>query len=177
MKNFLLGVYKLTQSIIMWIPIKYIRWIFFKILLNHCGREVYFSRNIEIRKPKNIFIGNNVIINKNVLLDGRGGKLIIGNNVDIAQESNIWTLEHDPHDDFHLVEGKSVIIGDYVWIASRTTVLPGVKIGDGAVIASGAVVVKDVPDGMIVGGVPAKIISKRNSKLLYNLSKYKTWFD
>jgi maltose O-acetyltransferase len=177
MKEFFLGIYKLLLSIIMWIPIKFLRWAFLKMLLKKCGKKVYFSRNIDIRKPKNISIGNGVVLNKRTLLDGRGGLLIIGNNVDIAQDCNIWTLEHKPNDDFHSTEGKSVIIGDYVWIASKVTILPGVKIGRGAVVATGAVVTKDVADYAIVGGVPAKTIGLRTSKLLYNLSNYITWFE
>lgn len=51
-----------------------------------------------------------------------------------------------------------VIIGDHVWIGTRVTVLPGVSIGDGAVVAAGALVAKDVPAGALVGGVPAKVI-------------------
>ncbi|WP_051605821.1 DapH/DapD/GlmU-related protein [Polaribacter sp. Hel_I_88] len=130
---------------------------------------------LEFRNSKNISIGNNCVVNKNVLLDGRGGKLSIGNNVDIAQETNIWTLEHDVHDDYHVDTGSDVIIEDYVWIASRCTILPGVKIGKGAVIASNSVVTKDVPEMAIFGGIPAKQIGIRKSNLKYNLD-YKPWF-
>ena len=72
--------------------------------------------------------------------------------------------------------GGDVIIDDYVWIASRVTILPGVHIGRGAVVASGAIVTKDVPECAIVGGVPARIIGERKSKLHYNL-KYKPLFQ
>jgi len=130
---------------------------------------------VEFRKGKNISIGNNSIINKNVLLDGRGGKLIIGDNVDIAQETNIWTLEHDVHDDYHKDIGGDVIIEDYVWIASRVTILPGVTIGRGAAVAANAVVTKDVASMSIVGGIPAKAIGYRKSQLKYTLN-YKPFF-
>ena len=139
------------------------------------GKDSNLLRNVNILIPSNIKIGDNCVINSKALLDGRGGKLIIGNNVDIAREVNIWTLEHDPHDDFHKAIGGNVIIEDYVWIASRATILPNVRIGKGAVIASGAVVTKDVPEMSIVGGVPAKIIGKRTSKLKYTLN-YKPLF-
>ncbi|WP_198952521.1 acyltransferase [Mucilaginibacter sp. MD40] len=125
---------------------------------------------VEVRAGSNVSIGNNTIINQKVLLDGRGGKLVIGNNVDIAQETNIWTLEHDVHDDYHVSKGADVIIEDYVWIASRVTILPGVTIGRGAVVASNSVVTKNVEPLTIVGGVPAKLIGQRKSNLLYKLN-------
>jgi len=131
---------------------------------------------LEVRNGKNISIGNNCVFNKKVLLDGRGGRLIIGNNVDIAQETNIWTLQHDVHDDMHGNDGGDVIIEDYVWIASRVTILPGVRIGKGAVVASNSVVTKDIPSMSIVGGIPAKIIGERRSGLKYQLF-YQPWFE
>lgn len=154
----------------MYIPLHFIRLFFIKMQLKSVGGQTNFLMGLEIRKGKNISIGNNCVINKKVLLDGRGGKLIVGNNVDIAQETNIWTLEHDVHDDNHRDSGADVIIEDYVWIASRVTILPGVRIGRGAVVASCAVVNKDVPPMAIVGGVPAKIIGERKSGLKYNLN-------
>ena len=108
-------------------------------------------------------------------MDGRGGKLTIGNNVDIAQEVNIWTLSHDPHDDYHSVWGKEVIIEDYVWIASRATIMPGIRIGRGAVVAAGSIVTKDVPAMAIVAGSPAKIVGERKSNLKYRLD-WQPWF-
>ena len=147
-----------------------IRLFLLKKRLGNLGVNNFVRMYIEVRSPKNIFIGNNNSINQHVLLDGRGGKLTIGNNVDIAQETNIWTLEHDVHDDYHKSIGADVVIEDYAWIASRVTILPGVTIGKGAVIASNAVVTKDVPAMAIVGGVPAKVIGTRKSNLKYNPS-------
>jgi maltose O-acetyltransferase len=143
--------------------------------MKHIGKSSSFMRNIQIRKPININVGDNVIINQQVLLDARGGSIIIGNNVDIAQETNIWTLEHNPHDDYHSEKRGDVIIEDYVWIASRCTILPGIRIGYGAVVATGAVVTKDVLPYTIVGGIPAKFLSKRKSNPKYIL-KNKSWF-
>ena len=62
--------------------------------------------------------------------------------------------------DFHPVN-----IGNDVWIGARVTILPGVKIGNGAIIGAGSVVTKDVPDFAIVGGNPARVIKYRNSKI------------
>ena len=133
------------------------------------NKFTYCGRNLDVRSPWNIKIGNNCIINKKVLLDGRGGMLKIGNNVDIALEVQIWTLSHDINGEKHNPIGADVIIEDYVWIGTRAIIMPGVRIGRGAVIAAGAIVTKDVPPMAIVAGVPAKIISQRNNPLTYNL--------
>lgn len=109
------------------------------------------------------------------MCDRRSGGVKIGNNVDLAQEVNIWTEQHD-YDDSNYVPIKApVIIDDYVWIASRATILPGVSIGRGAVVASGAVVTKDVPPLTIVGGIPAKPIGKRKDNFTYKLGT-RPWF-
>jgi maltose O-acetyltransferase len=131
---------------------------------------------IEVRNGKNIFIGDRVVINRGVLLDGRGGRLVIGNDVDIAQETNIWTLEHDVHSDTHADKGGDVAIEDHVWIASRATILPGIRIGRGAVVACNSVVTRDVPAMAIVAGVPAKVIGERRSQLHYELN-FRPWFE
>lgn len=119
-----------------------------------------------------IIIGSNCVINPDCILDGRQGKIIIKDNVDIARGTWIYTLEHDPHSDFHSTKYGDVIIEEYVWIASRVTILPGVTLGRGCVIAAGSVVTKDIPAMRIAGGIPAKIIGERKSKLLYHLSYF-----
>lgn len=167
--------YYLFNEWIMGIPFHAVRMAFARMLLGSVGEHTVILRKTEIRKGKNISIGSHSIINQSVLLDGRGGLLKIGNNVDIAQETNIWTLEHDPHDDLHTSRGRDVVIEDYAWIASRVTILPGVTIGRGAVVASGCLVTKDVPPMKIVGGVPARVIGERRSRLKYKLS-YRPWF-
>lgn len=160
---------------VMHFPSHSFREFFIKRTLYSFGKNSTMLMGVEIRLGRNISIGNNSIINKKVLLDGRGGKLTIGNNVDIAQETNIWTLEHDVHDDYHKAKGEGVVIEDHVWIASRVTILPGVTIGRGAVVASNSVVTKNVEPLTIVGGIPAKPIGTRKSKLLYELN-YKPLF-
>ena len=149
------------------IPSFTIRKLLLKKRLGKLGQNNFIRMYIEIRKQKNIYIGNNNSINQRVLLDGRGGKLEIRNNVDIAQETNIWTLEHNVHCDNHSAIGGDVIIEDFAWIASRVTILPGVTIGKGAVVAANSVVTKDVESMTIVGGVPAKKIGVRKNKLKY----------
>lgn len=109
------------------------------------------------------------------MLDGRG-TLKIGDNVDIAQEVNIWTEDHDYNSPSFKSQVKPVFIEDYVWIATRATILPGVTIGKGAVVACGAVVTKDVPPLAIVAGVPAKIIGYRKEEALQYKLGDRAWF-
>ena len=152
---------------LMFIPIHRVRKMFIRRSLQQLGSESNFLMGVEIRNGGNISVGNNCAINSRVLLDGRGGKLTIGNHVDIAQETNIWTLGHDVHDDYYASKGGDVTIEDYVWIASRVTVLPNVQIGRGAVIGTNSVVTKDVPAMAIMAGVPAQRIGTRKSALKY----------
>ena len=175
-KEVLFGIYKLLASLIMWLPFRFFRQAFLRCCRMKMGKRNYISRNVEIRVPYNIQTGNNCIINKRVLLDGRCGKIIIGNNVDIAQDVHIWTMEHDVDSENHKGSFADVVVKDYAWIASRATILPGVTVGKGSVVATGAVVTHDIPDGEVWGGIPAKFIKKRNMNLSYTL-KNNTWFD
>ncbi len=96
--------------------------------------------------------------------------IIIGKNVNISSQVIILTGDHDPQDKHFKYRGRSVIIEDYVWLSTRSMILPGVTIGKGAVVAAGAVVTKDVPPYTIVGGVPARKIGDRNRDLDYNVN-------
>lgn len=174
MKNFISGLYHFIIQIVMWIPCHPLRRLTCKILMKEFSNSSTICRNVDLRSPYRISIGNNCNINKNCVLDGRFG-LQIGNNVDIAQDVYIWTEQHDYNDSTYKAVGKPVIIEDYVWIASRATILPGVKIGRGTVVACGAVVTKDTPPLSIVGGVPAKIIGTRKDNMNYKLGN-RAWF-
>lgn len=113
--------------------------------------------------PRGVTIGEDTIIGDHCFLDGRD-KLKVGNHTDIASQVLIYNSEHDIEaEDFQAITAP-VEIGDYVFIGPRAIILPGVKIGDGAVVAAGAVVTKDVLPFSIVGGVPAKEIGQRNLK-------------
>jgi acetyltransferase-like isoleucine patch superfamily enzyme len=103
-------------------------------------------------------IGDHTFINTGVIISARN-KIQIGKNCQIANQVIIMD------NDFHGIENRStpedpepVIIEDNVWLATRCTILKGVTIGQGAVVAAGAVVTRDVPPYTLVGGIPAKII-------------------
>lgn len=109
---------------------------------------------------KNIRLGKRVFINSGCCFQDQGG-IEIGNDVLIGQQVVIATLNHDLCPDRRgSMTPKPVRIGNKVWIGAHATILPGVKIGDGAVVAAGAVVTKDVPPYTVVAGVPAKVIKE-----------------
>lgn len=143
------------------IPFRCIRHSWWRQFIK-LGKHSNIMMGFRVRALINVEIGNTTNINPWCMFDSRGGKISIGDNVDIAPEVNIWTLEHDPNDADFATKGGPVTIEDFVWIGSRATILPKVTIGKGAVVATGAVVAKDVAPWTIVGGVPAKKIGERN---------------
>ncbi|MCI7349513.1 MAG: sugar O-acetyltransferase [Ruminococcus sp.] len=107
---------------------------------------------------KNIHIGRKVFINSGCKLQDQGG-IFIGDGVLIGHNVVISTLNHDLHPEKRQgMHPKSVKIGRNVWIGSNSTILPGVTVGDNAVIGAGSVVTRDVPENMVVAGNPAKVI-------------------
>lgn len=109
---------------------------------------------------KNINLGKNVFINSCCHFQDQGG-ITIGNNVLIGHNVVIATLNHNQNPELRAsIIPKPVKIGNNVWIGSNATILPGVSISDGAIIAAGAVVTKDVKKNSIVGGNPAKLIKE-----------------
>lgn len=121
--------------------------------------------------PAGISIGEDTIIGDHAFLDGRA-PLSIGNHVAIASQVLIYNSEHDVESSDFRAREEPVVIGDYVFIGPRAIVLPGVKIGKGAVVAAAAVVTKDVPDFAMVAGVPAKVMGwRKRQKLSYRLGR------
>ena len=109
---------------------------------------------------KNIHLGKHVFINMGCKFQDQGG-IFIGDGALIGHNVVLATLNHamSPKDRATMVPA-SIHIGRNVWIGANATVLPGVTIGDGSIVAAGAVVTKDVPENTIVGGVPARIIQQ-----------------
>ena len=107
---------------------------------------------------KNIHLGKNVFINSGCRFQDQGG-IYIGNNVLIGHNVVLATLNHEenPSKRGNLIPSP-IKIGNDVWVGSNATILPGITIGDGAIVAAGAVVTKDVKENTVVAGVPAKYI-------------------
>lgn len=109
---------------------------------------------------KNIHLGKRVFINSGCKFQDQGG-IYIGDDVLVGHNCMIATLNHveDPDRRADMIPSP-VRIGDKVWIGANATILPGVTIGEGAIIAAGAVVTKDVEPRTVVGGVPAKLLKR-----------------
>ncbi|PIP75017.1 MAG: acyltransferase [Candidatus Levybacteria bacterium CG_4_9_14_3_um_filter_35_16] len=150
-------------KIVGYIPSHYFRRFCYRLCGVKIGKGSVIHMNAIFYYPPNISIGKDTIIGERIVLDGRGN-LTIGDHVDIASEVMIYNAEHDVHDPDFKTRIESVIIGDYVFIGPRSVILPGVKVGKGAIVAAGAVVTKDVEPFTIVGGVPAKHIKERELK-------------
>lgn len=107
---------------------------------------------------KNITVGKNVFINAGCKFQDQGG-ITIGDGTLIGHNVVLATLNHNlnPNKRSNMIPAP-IKIGQNVWIGSNSTILSGVTIGNGAVVAAGAVVTKDVPENVVVGGIPAKII-------------------
>ena len=130
------------------VPCHSYRRFFYRLFGMKIGKGSTLHMHARFYNPSNISIGEDTIVGEDAVLDGRD-KLTIGNHVDI---------------------------GDYVFIGPRAIILPGVTIKKGAVVGAGAVVTKDVEEGSIVGGVPAKEIGKRDiNNLNYKLGRA-AWF-
>lgn len=149
-------------------PSQTIRVLFLRFLGAKIAKGTPVYGGCEFRNPAGLVIGEGSSIGHRALLDARKN-LHIGKFVTLATEVMIWTLHHDYNDANFASTGGPVVIGDYAWLGSRCIILPNVTIGEGAVIAAGAVVTKDVLPYTVVGGIPAKVIAKRKvQKFTYN---------
>ena len=107
---------------------------------------------------KNITIGKDVFINSGCHFQDQGG-IEIGDGALIGHNVVLATINHDLNPKENRKNHYAAIkIGAHVWIGSNATILPGVTIGDYAVVAAGAVVTRDVPAMTVVGGVPARVL-------------------
>ena len=144
-------------------------FIYRKVLLVDMAEYAIIYFGSEIRAPYNLKIGKGTIIGDKSILDARNG-IEIGENVNFSSNVHIWTEQHDHRDPYFECNSDhsfKVIIGNRAWVGPNVTILPKVKIGEGAVIAAGSVVTKNVEPFTIVAGLPAKKIGDRNRDLRY----------
>jgi len=171
--NYLLDFEVTLLWVLGYVPSHVFRRLLFKAAGVKIGKKSTIHIGCRFYYPQNIAIGEGTVIGDHATLDGRA-PLKIGNHVDIASQVMIYNSEHDVHaPDMRSIE-EPVEIGDYVFVGPRAIILPGVKIGTGAVVAAGAVVTKNVPERAIVGGVPAKEIGQRQlTDFRYRLGRFR----
>jgi acetyltransferase-like isoleucine patch superfamily enzyme len=157
------------------IPFHCIRQNYLRACGMTIGTGVSLLRETMIMRPERISLGDGAIVGFRSFLGGEAG-LTIGRNVNISSFAVLLGGRHDVNDPEFRSILEPIVIEDYAWLATRVTVLGGVRMGRGSVAAAGAVVTKDVPPYAIVGGVPAKKIGERDPEACrYNFS-YQPWF-
>lgn len=174
-KRYILGYIRFLTIRIGYIPSHHVRYFLYKYMLRvNLAKGVHVYHGAEVRSPYKLTVGAGSSIGDYAILDARAS-IYIGKNVNISTNVSLWTHQHDYNDAFFRCTPNKIgpiNVGDFVWIGPNVIILPNISIGEGAVIAAGAVVTKDVEPYSLVGGIPAKNIGYRNRDLRYNLSEY-----
>lgn len=163
--------YYLYNNFITHVPIYFVRKLYLKFVL-----RIKIGENTSIAmhcffSGGNIEIGDNCVINRNCYFDGRY-KIIIHNNVSISPECYLITFSHEVNDPNFSTFGKKIELENYVWLGARSIIMPGITLDKGVIVGAGSVVTKSFDKFSIIGGVPAKMISKRHENLQYKLNYF-----
>ena len=168
LKGILFGAYAFAENLVRLVlelfpqPLRY--WVF-KALLARLGSGSVIDYQTYFRYPWKISVGKGVWINRGCEFYGSmlagNARITIGDHCALAPRVRVLSATHD----YHRLDlpdlAASVTIGHHVWIGAGATILPGVNIGDGAVVAAGSVVTRDVASFTIVAGNPARFIKNR----------------
>jgi putative colanic acid biosynthesis acetyltransferase WcaF len=170
MKSFLVCTYEIISALVFALPrhrmFNFIKSNYMRIQGAEIGRGITYYPGIKINPCINIKLGDNVDLAWGVIIT-TGGGVEIGNRTLVGYRTMISSSNHviPPNRGKIFYAGhlpKKVVIGNDVWIGGYCVIVAGVTIGEGAVVAAGSVVTKDVAPFTIVGGVPAKLIKERN---------------
>lgn len=150
-----------------WDIIKKVRGWHHRALMQRAGKNLRLGENTRLANPVNIVVGDNCYLGDGVQLYAWKERITIGNQVLIAAGARMITRKHGFADvDLPMAEQgythAPIVIEDDVWIGFNAIILPGVTIGKGSIVGAGAVVTKSIEPYSIVGGVPARLIRKRN---------------
>jgi maltose O-acetyltransferase len=149
-----------------WVPGRigaHLRGLLLGLFFGECGKNVLIKENIEIWKPRKLYVGNNSVIGRNNLLNCIG-TIHIGNNVKMGPRVSIFTMNHTTINAGMVNLEKKIApitIEDNVWVGANVVILPGVIIGKNSIIAAGCVVTKSFPENTVLAGVPAKNIKEK----------------
>ncbi len=164
----LFGTYSYLANAAQWaadlLPV-FLRDVLFARLFAAYGKGVYIDYRCYFRYFSRIRLGDNVTVNRGCRFFAshaiKGAEIRIGNEVAIAPEVCFFAAGHD-YERLDLPDiAKPIVVGDNVWIGARSIILPGVTIGEGAVIGAGSVVSRDIPAWTVAVGNPAKVLKQR----------------
>lgn len=136
-----------------------------KLMLRECGKQVNIEQGAVFSSK--VSLGDYSGIGVNARINGTcsiGHHVMMGSDVVILTRNHAFDRLDIPMMEQSFEEERPVLIGNDVWICDRVIILPGIQVGDGSILAAGAVVTRDVPPYAIVGGVPARIIRMRTAE-------------
>lgn len=162
----------LYNNLVSYLPIHLVRNLFLRHILGIKIGKFSFV-HMGSRFQGTISIGNHSVIGRNCVLLG---DITIKNNVSITAETYIFTSSHIVNSAYFECFYTKVVIEDYAWIGARAMILPGVRIGKGAILGAMSIATKNIPDYSIFAGNPAKEIGQREKELAYKLA-YSPYFE
>ena len=168
LKRFLFSTYSFAENLLrllLEVLPHPLRFLIFKALLARLGARSMIDYQTYFRYPWKISVGHGVWINRGCEFYGSmltgNAQIVIGDHCALGPRVRVLSATHNYH---HLNlpdEAASVHIGHYVWIGAGATILPGVTVGDGAIVAAASVVTRDVASFSIVAGNPARFLKMR----------------
>lgn len=170
LKSFLVVSYETIMVLLFALPryqtLNRLKSFFLKLNGAVIGKRVVFYPGVWIAPGRNLVIGNDVDFALGVLVDASGG-VQIGDRALIGHDTKIISTNHviPPNRGSIFSAGydkKKIVIGKDVWIGANVIILAGRTVGDGAVLAAGSIITKDVEPYTVVGGNPAKLLRRRN---------------
>jgi acetyltransferase-like isoleucine patch superfamily enzyme len=129
---------------------------------------------VEMWRGERLKIGRDSTIGQRSYVDARGG-VRIDEHVSVSRETALLTATHRPDDPSFAGRESPVHLEHHAWIGLRAIVMPGVVVGEGAIVAAGALVTCDVAPYTIVGGVPARVLRERHHPMSYELNWRPSW--
>jgi hypothetical protein len=128
----------------------------------------------EVFHPRRLTLGRGTVVGPHALVDARGG-ITLGDHVNVSGFVRMMTAKHDVQDPDFTAVFAPIVVGDRAWIALGATILGGVTIGEGAIVAANATVTRDVAPYAIVAGTPAQPVGERTRDLRYDLTYRPNW--
>jgi len=143
-----------------------------RLVLAEVGERCAIQRGVRITTRGGLRIGDGTIIGRKTVLEASGG-LTIGRSVNISAEAILFSGDHDPQSPTFTARMRPTVVGDRAWVAARAIVMPGTEIGEGVIVAAGAVALGRIPARTIVAGNPAVPIGERDPAAQSVLPSYR----